>query len=164
MLRQAVIKHVNLTGVKENNMIFTDKETIIHQWIVDVSKSRPELGGFPVCPYAFKSKNKIIECKIDDIIPEDGYDVIIFIVQDDLSVDEVQKYVKIYNDKYEKFSFFEDCASQNTFINGVKTNNPNFNLILSQPKEKLAKYREILGQTNYYTYWDKEYYDKILGN
>lgn len=145
-------------------MHFTDKERIIHQWIVEVSKSRPEIGGFPVCPYAFKSKNKIIECKIDDIVPEDGYDVIIFIVQDNLSVDKVQEYVKKYNEMYENYSFFEDCASQNTFINGVKTNNPKFNLILAQPKEKLAKYREILSKTDYYTYWDKEYYEKILGH
>jgi hypothetical protein len=145
-------------------MIFTDKEKIIHQWIVEVSKNRPEIGGFPVCPYAFKSKNKIIECKVDDIVPGDGYDVIIFIIQDDLSVNQVQEYVKKYNEMYKDFSFFEDCASQNTFINGVKTNNPKFNLILSQPNKKLEKYREILSKTDYYTYWSKEYYDKILNN
>lgn len=145
-------------------MILTDKEKIIHQWIINVSKNNPELGGFPVCPYAFKSKNKIIECNIDDIVPESGYDVIIFIVEDNLELETIHEYVKKYNENYQEYSFLEDCASQDTFINGIKTNNPSLNLILCQKTEKLKKFREQLGKTDYYKYWDEEYLKKILEN
>jgi len=62
------------------------------------------------------------------------------------------------------WDFFEDCASYNTFINGVQTNNGKYNLILGQPKEKLKKFREQLAKTTYYTHWDKEYLKEILGN
>lgn len=144
-------------------MNFADKEKIIQQWIVEVSKERPELNGFPICPYASKSKHKIIECKIDDIVPENGYDVIIFIVEDHLDIKTIDEYVKKYNIQFNDYSFFEDCASRDTYIGGVKTNNPNFNLILSQPKKKLEKFREMLAKTDYYTHWDKEYLEKILG-
>jgi hypothetical protein len=33
---------------------------------------------------------------------------------------------------------------------------------LAQPKEKLRKFREILKRSDYYSLWDKEYYDKIM--
>ena len=164
MQQQVVTKLANHIGDKGVDMNFTDKERVLHQWISDVSKNRPELGGFPICPYAFKSKNKITECEIDDITPENGYDVIIFIVQDNLSVLDLQNHVKRLNDLYQNYSFFEDCASRDTFINGVKTNNPKFNLILAQPKEKLTKYRVLLAKTDYYEHWDSDYLKEILEN
>lgn len=141
-----------------------EKEVYIREWAKDVAKEREELGGFSVCPYASNSKTKVIECPIDDIVPEPGYDVIVFIVDDLWNLDQVKKWVEIYNEKFQYYTFFEDCASQPTFINGIQTNNKRFNLILCQSKKKLSSIRKKLAKTEYYTYWNEEYLKQILGD
>lgn len=142
----------------------TEKEAYIKEWIAEISKEREELGGFSVCPYASKSRSLIVETPIDDIVPEPGHDVIIFIVEDFWRLDRVQKWVEYYNEKYPYYSFFEDCASKETFINGVPTNNRKYNLILCQSKIKLSKIRKELSKTEYYTYWTEDYLKEILGD
>lgn len=142
----------------------TEKEAYINEWVDEVSKEREELGGFSVCPYASKSKNKVIETPIDDIVPEPGYDVIIFIVEDFWAPYQVRRWVDFYNEKFPYYSFFEDLASKYTEINGIQTNNKKFNLILCQSKRKLSKIRKKLAETDYYTYWKEEYLKKILGD
>jgi hypothetical protein len=139
-----------------------DLEADIKRWIDSVSELRPDLGGFAICPFAKKSSYKIIPCKLTNIIPITDYDVLIFVVEDNLSLNQISEWVDFYNQKYPKFKFFEDCASYDTFINGIQTNNGKYNLILAQPKEKLKKFREILTKTNYYDYWDNDYLKEIL--
>jgi len=142
--------------------MFSEKEQYILNWIQDVSKLRPELNGFAVCPFAAKSKFKIIECSVEDISPIPGYEVIIFIVEDYLDLDAINFWVDYYNKTYDKWKFFEDCGSYDTFINGIKTNNGKYNLILGQPTEKLRHFRENLAKTSYYDLWDKDYLKEIL--
>jgi hypothetical protein len=139
-----------------------EKEAYIRTWIKEVSKIRPELGNFAICPFASNAKFIIEERNIDDIKPLEGYDVVIFIVEDHLSLDVINHYVNLYNNAYENWDFFEDCASYDTFINEIKTNNGRYNLILGQPKEKLKKFREKLAKTEYYDNWDDEYLREIL--
>lgn len=141
---------------------FMSKKDYILNWIKDISEIRPELGGFAVCPYAKSAAYEIIECCVEVLCPVEGYDVIIFVVSDDLSLIEIQNWVEFYNQKYEDWKFFEDCASYDTFINGIKTNNGKYNLILTQPKEKLRKFREKLSKTEYYSHWDDNYLKEIL--
>lgn len=141
-----------------------EKEAYIREWAAEVAKQREELGGFSVCPYASNSKTKVVECAIDDIVPEPGYDVIVFIVDDFWRIDQVKKWVEFYNEKFQYYTFFEDCASQPTFINGVQTNNKKFNLILCQSKAKLSKIRKKLAKTDYYNYWSETYLQQILGD
>ena len=83
-----------------------EKETYIYEWAAEVAKEREELGGFSVCPYASNSKTKIVECPIDDIVPEPGYDVIVFIVDDFWNLTQVKKWVEIYNEKFPYYIFF----------------------------------------------------------
>jgi hypothetical protein len=134
----------------------------IEEWILKVSEVRPDLGGFAICPFAKQAKYKIVECPAVDIEPEDGYDVIIFVVESNFTLDEVLKWVEIHNNKWSEWKFFEDCASYDTFINGIQTNNGKYNLILGQPKQKLRRFREILAKTNYYDYWNNDYLKEIL--
>jgi hypothetical protein len=134
----------------------------ILQWIQHVSELRPDLGGFAICPFAKKSKYDIIECKACEIIPIEGYEVLIYVVENEFNLDEVQKWVEIYNKRYSEWKFFEDCASYDTYINGIQSNNGKYNLILAQPREKLRKFREILTKTNYYNYWSNDYLKEIL--
>jgi hypothetical protein len=134
----------------------------IEAWIHKISLLRPDIGGFSICPFAKQAKYKILESKIEELEVEDGYDVIIFVVENHLSLEIIQNWCKIYNNKYPEWKFFEDCASYDTFIQGIQTNNGKYNLILAQPKEKLRKYREILIKTNYYDYWNNDYLQEIL--
>ncbi|MFZ9740280.1 MAG: hypothetical protein ACO3CQ_00090 [Candidatus Nanopelagicaceae bacterium] len=134
----------------------------ILQWIQHVSKLRPEIGGFAICPFAKQAKYDIIECKASEIIPIDGYQVLIYVVENEFNLEEVQNWVKIYNKRYPEWKFFEDCASYDTYINGIQSNNGKYNLILAQPREKLRKFREILAKTNYYNYWSNDYLKEIL--
>lgn len=139
-----------------------EKEAYILEWIREVSKLRPELGNFAICPFASSSKFKIVETPIDNIKPIEGFDVVIFIVEDRFSLYGMMTWVDKYNRHYPEWDFFEDCRSYDTFINGVKTNNGRYNLIIAQPKEKLKKFREKLAKTDYYNYWDDEYLKEIL--
>jgi hypothetical protein len=141
-----------------------NKEQKINEWIKSTSKIRPELNGFAICPFASKSKNKIITCSIDNIEPIPDLDVIIFLVANDYSLREIKNWVQHYNKKYPNWKFFEDCYNQPTFIGKVKTNNDYFNLILAQPKDKLRKFREQLAKTDYYKQWNEEYLIEILGD
>jgi len=143
-------------------MQFTEKELYILNWIREVSKIRPELNGFAICPFAAKSKFKIIECPAEEIYPIEGYQVIIYIVEDYLDLSTIQFWVDFHNKKHEKWKFFEDCGSYDTYIKGIKTNNGKYNLILGQPTDKLRKFRENLAKTSYYDMWDDEYLKEIL--
>lgn len=137
-------------------------ESHIQKWIENISILHPEIGGFSICPYAKGSKYKILKKSIENLKPEDGYDAIIFGVDNSLSIDEILSWIAIYNNKYSDWKFFEDHRSYNTYINGVQTNNGKYNLIIAQPKEKLKKFRQILSKTNYYNYWSKDYLNEIL--
>jgi hypothetical protein len=142
----------------------TEKEACVNKWIEEVSKNQSELGAFSVCPYAYNSKTLIVETTIDDIVPEPGHDVIIFIIESFWRPNQVQKWVSYYNEKFQYYKFFEDLSSRDTFINRVKTNNEKYNLILCQSKIKLSKIRKKLMETEYYTYWTEEYLKEILGD
>lgn len=134
----------------------------LNSWIDKISQSRPELGNFAICPYAKNSHYKIVKCPIDSLVPIDGYEVVIYLI-DSSDLTTINKWVEHYNEKYPEWLFFEDCADYDTFINGVQTNNQKYNLILGQPKEKLLKFREALKKTDYYSYWSDSYYSEIVG-
>lgn len=140
----------------------TEKEIKILKWIQKVSKLRPELNNFAICPFAAKSKYKIIECQPDNIEPIEGLDVIIFLLDDSLTLEQVRYWVSVCNDKYPDWKFFEDCRDYPTYINEIQTNNGELNLILAQPKTKLRHFREQLAKTEYYDFWDKPYLNEIL--
>ena len=134
----------------------------ILKWIRKVSKVRKELGNFSICPFATNSKYLIVECPANEIVPVDGYQVIIYVIENFFNLSEVQDWVNIYNQKYSDWKFFEDCASYDTYIKNIKTNNGLYNLILSQPKKELSEFRKKLVKTNYYSNWNKDYLKEIL--
>ncbi len=85
-----------------------------------------------------------------------------FYCRDYLDIDAINFWVDYYNLNNKNWKFFEDCGSYNTFINGIKTNNGKYNLILAQPTEKLRQFREKLAKTSYYDAWNDEYLKEIL--
>jgi hypothetical protein len=140
----------------------SEVERNILKWIKEVSKVRKELGNFPICPFAEKSRYLIVECAASAIVPVEGYHVIIYVIEDSFDLLEVQRWVKIHNERYDEWKFFEDCASYDTYIKDIKTNNGLYNLILSQPKEELREFRKKLAKTDYYNNWNEEYLREIL--
>lgn len=157
---QVNIQNIPLLVEMENEK---QLEAKVEEWIRYVSNSRSELGGHAICPFAKTANYKIVECSIDTIEPVPGYDVIIYSINES-HLDQIRSWCDFYNEKYPEWLFFEDCASYETFINGVKTNNGYYNLILGQPKDKLMKFRELLKKSDYYSYWSREYYDEIVGD
>ena len=131
-------------------------------WIHQVSKQRAELNNFAVCPFASTSKYKIVECSADEIYPIDGYNVIIYIIEDHFNLLEVRQWIDHYNIKYSGWRFFEDCKTYDTFIKNIQTNNGKYNLIIGQPKKELRNFREKLSKTEYYALWDADYLKEIL--
>ncbi len=132
-------------------------------WIKHVSQSRPELGNFAICPFASRAHYKIVKCSINSITPIEGYSVVLYLI-DENNLETTQQWVSYYNKKYSSWKFFEDCATYDTFINGVQTNNGKHNLIIGQPLTELIDARKALKKTSYYSYWSSEYYNEIVGD
>lgn len=139
-------------------------EAHIGEWIEKISIIHPKLGNFSVCPYASAAKYTIIECNVEDIVPVKGYDVVFYVVEDYLDLTSIQYWVNFYNNLFNEYVFLEDCATYDTFLSGIQTNNGKYNLILMQNREKLRKHRHILRNLGYYENWDDDMLREILAD
>ena len=138
------------------------KSRYILHWIGQLSKIRPELGNFAICPYASKANYKIVEEKLSQIVPNPDYDVIIYVVEDNMSAQFLYDAVDDYNRNYPDYKFIADHGKTKTYIQGIQTSNGFFNLVLCQPRKELTEARKKLAKTNYYDYWDKNYLKEVL--
>ena len=138
------------------------KSRYILHWIGQLSKIRPELGNFAICPYASKANYKIVEEKLSQIVPNPDYDVIIYVVEDNMSAQFLYDAVDDYNRNYPDYKFIADHGKTKTYIQGIQTSNGFFNLVLCQPRKELTEARKKLAKTNYYDYWDKDYLEEVL--
>jgi hypothetical protein len=139
------------------------EEEYISEWVESISVHHPDLNGFSICPFSKSYTHKVIKSPINDIKPlSEEYGVVIFIVEDNLELDFIKEKCKNLSKKYENYIFFEDCASQPTFIGKKQTNNQKYNLVLYQDKKFLSNLREKLASTTYYDAWNDEYLRKIL--
>ena len=138
------------------------KSRYILHWIGQLSKIRPELGNFALCPYASKAKFKIVEEKLSQLVPRDDFDVIIYVVEDDISADFLYDAVDDYNRNYPDYKFIADHGKTKTYIQGIQTSNGKYNLVLCQSRKELTNTRKKLAKTNYYNYWDKNYLKEVL--
>ena len=138
------------------------KSKYILHWIGQLSKIRPELGNFAICPYASKANYKIIEEKLSQIVPNPDYDVIIYVVEDNMSAQFLYDAVDDYNRNYPDYKFIADHGKTKTYIQGIQTSNGKYNLVLCQPRQELTEARKKLAKTTYYDYWDKNYLEEVL--
>lgn len=139
-------------------------ESDLIEWISKISQENPDIGGFAICPFAKHNTYKIVECSINDIKPlDEEFGVVIFVVEDDLDLAFARKKIEELNETYLEYMFFDDFRDEPSYINGIKTNNGKYNLILYQNHDFLTKIRQKLAKTNYYDYWDDEYLQQILG-
>ena len=138
------------------------KSRYILHWIGQLSKIRPELGNFAICPYASKANYNIVEEKLCQIVPNPDYDVTIYVVEDDISAQFLYDAVDDYNRNYSDYKFIADHGKTKTYIQGIQTSNGFFNLVLCQPRKELTEARKKLAKTDYYNYWDKNYLEEVL--
>ena len=135
----------------------------LEEWIEKVQQSHPDLKGYSICPFAKTNTYKIVKCSVNDIKPlNQEFGVVIFVIEDDIDLDYAHQKIAELNQTYPKYKFFDDFRDEDSFINGVKTNNGKYNLILYQNAEFLSKMRKILAKTDYYDLWDENYLKKIL--
>lgn len=148
-----------------------DKESEVRQWIREISRKREELGGHAICPYAFSATVKIVERALKQLtlkgefvkfIEIEKHDVAIFIIEDDISVSAMLQGVTELNMMFRDYIFLDDHKEESTYINGVQSNFGKHNLIIVQKRDKLVKAREQLAETNYYGFWTREMYERIV--
>ena len=138
------------------------KSKYILHWIQEISKVRPELGNFSICPYASGANFSIQEQKLSQIAPNDDFDVIIYIVEDSLDAQFLYDTVDDYNRSYPDYKFIPDHRKTKTYIQGIQTSNGKYNLVLCQSRNELTEARKKLAKTNYYDYWEKNYLEEVL--
>ena len=138
------------------------KSRYILHWIDQLSKIRPELGNFAICPYASKANFSILDSKLSQIVPKPDFDVVIYVVEDNISAQFLYDAVDDYNRNYPEYKFIPDHGKTKTYIQGMQTSNGLYNLVLCQPRKELTEARKKLARTDYYNYWDKSYLKEVL--
>ena len=150
-------------------------EKNIIDWVNDISKSRKELGGFAVCPFAKKAMNdkKVFWSYIGPepeayilryIEATPDFEVIVFFnLGKSLTDDDLKSIISKLQAKRNDMIFLKDHPDNPGFISGVNTSNGEYPAVLVQPRAKLVEAREKLLRTDYYNYWSDEYKQEILG-
>lgn len=137
-------------------------ELHIRQWILSLSQAHERLGGFSICPFAATANFQIQEQFLSDIGPCEGVQVAIFVVEDSHSPSELIEHCERLNALYDDYIFLDDHKDEDSFINGVKTNNGKYNLVIVQEKTELLRARKVLHKTEYYTHWSEDFYNRIV--
>jgi len=133
----------------------------IDDWINSITKPQKDLGGFPVCPYAAKATYCIKECNLSDVGPVEGVDVAIFVVGDCKLSQMLQRCAEL-DMIHRDYIFLDDHISEPSYVNGIQTNCGKHNLIISQRRDDLLNARDYLRKTEYYRYWSREMYNRIV--
>ena len=141
-----------------------DKVSEVREWIKHVSVKREELGGHAICPYAFSASVHIEERALNRVTLIEGAteDIIIFIVEDNVTLASMLNKVAELNMLHPDYVFLDDHKDEPTHIRGLQTNLGKYNMIMCQRNDKLLEAREKLHKTDYYTYWHQEMYQRII--
>ena len=95
-------------------------------------------------------------------MPNNDFNVIIYVVEDNMSAEFLYDAVDDYNRNYPDYKFIADHGKTKTYIQGIQTSNGKYNLVLCQSRKELTDTRKKLAKTNYYNYWDKNYLKEVL--
>jgi hypothetical protein len=135
----------------------------IEDWIERISKPADLLGGFSVCPFAKGADYSVHKTDGSDINPPPwDFELMVYVLPIQYTEEEVVAIANEYNKIYPDMVFLPDPKDRHTEINGVQTNNGEYNIILCQWRDNLNKAREKLQKTSYYTYWAEDYLKEIL--
>ncbi|MDO7613108.1 MAG: hypothetical protein MUQ75_02650 [Crocinitomicaceae bacterium] len=145
----------------------------MNDYIDYISLKRKELGGHAICPFAktFLKKIQIIESEdfwVDAVkcMNNEQHPMLYLIYGSKDKYDK--KWLESFCDAHGKHSRDKDLwliwdhPDQINKINGIETNNKEYAILMIQSLSELNKYSEKLHKTDYYNFWNKEYYNKIV--
>lgn len=136
---------------------------MLESWLDRISKPQEALGGMSACPFAKKAEFEVIETDGKDINPPPwDFELIIYKLPSEYTEEEIFNLSKECNNRFPELVFLPDPKGRYTEINGVQTNNGEYNLILCQWRDNLNTAREKLVKTGYYDYWTSDYLEEIL--
>lgn len=148
---------------------------MIKDYINYISLKRKELGGHAICPFAksFLDKVQIIESKdfwVDAIKCMDNKDhPMLYLIYGDKDKYDTE-WLKWFCDIHKQYSRNKDLwliwdhPDQINKINEIETNNKEYAILLIQKLSELNEYSKRLHKTDYYKFWNNEYYNKIVKN
>lgn len=133
-------------------------------WLGRITQPRSELGNFSICPFAKKLPTIVKTSKINlDLFENLSKEITIYCEITPLSTfEELHNICLTLNEKYQSHIFLPDHPNKETKIQGIKTGNGTFPLIISQSKTELISARNKLSKTDYYSYWNKEFLEEIF--
>lgn len=135
----------------------------INNWVVHLATKQVLLAGFSVCPFAKNCEYEIVITDGSDINPPPwDFELIIYVLPEDYTQNELQSIALEYNKVFSDLIFLPDHKTRYTEINGVQSNNGKHNLILCQQRNSLNAARKKLANTPYYSFWNQEYLKEIL--
>ena len=143
---------------------------MIEKYLNYIKQPRAELDNHPICPYAKKYFDTIwiwkttnIEESVKNFVANFPINKKVVILLSDPCKYDYKTLKFICNENQTNTLWLSpDHPDHYNEINGVKTNNENYAMILIQDRKELNKYSEKLKETTYYNFWSKEYYKEIV--
>lgn len=146
---------------------------MIKDYIEYVSLRRKELGGHAICPFAkaFLDKIEIIESSdfftdAQKCLKAKKHPALYLIYGNPVKF--TINWLNNFCDQHQESAKSKDLwliwdhPDQINKINGIQTNNNDYAILFIQPLSELNKYSDKLKKTDYYSFWDKEYYGKVV--
>lgn len=146
------------------------------KWILNITKSQPELSGLPICPYARQAyiantydiqqtdyhnvEANIANCDLNK------YQVVIlyYTEYEQYSVDELVSKTKELNQLYnsQDIVILDNDPREPLHLKGVQTTYDGCYLWIVQPLADLNSKTEQLRKTDYYDHWTQEQLDEVV--
>lgn len=154
----------------------TTESDYLKKWIVDfLDKPQDLLNNFPVCPYAKPAleKNKILFFTSYDFSTDivkifqhwqESYDVVVCILKQKVSADEITREVKNLNNRFlsKGFCCLEDHIDIPENLKDLCFNNGRYNIILCQKTTLLNNASKTLMNKGYYQNWTDDMYQNVV--
>jgi hypothetical protein len=140
-------------------------ESHIKEWIQKISKSRQELGGSPICPFALKATYTIVECSAKDIEIIPGYDVVFYVIEDyidDKLDDIVESKIEYLEKIHPEYKFVPDYNDDERYVKHFRVDNGKYNFVMMMNRKQMYDARKILFNNGYYEKCDFECADAHL--
>lgn len=148
---------------------------MIEDYIKYITLKRKELGGHAICPFAKRFLDKTVIIESEDL-EKDAIQCIeseerpmlwmVYGCPKKFNKEWLSSFCETNKDKAKAKDLWLiwDHPDQTNKIGDIETNNKEYGILLIQPLTELNEYSEKLKKTNYYEFWDKKYYDAIVGD
>lgn len=140
----------------------------IEKWILEtLSIPNEAFNNVPICPFAKQAwiSRKVL---VVDTLPQNikellqTYEVVIYALNPkDITAEDLSNLAISLSD--DSIVALDDHPDYEEKVDNVILNNGKYALLLIQEREKLEHARKILKAKGYYSNWDSEYLEEVLG-